>query len=327
MAIEDKVDRLMKEAYEHLEAFNLAEAMKIARKLEAINYSGAYEVMALAQQKEGEPELAMRTLEEGLRRAPSVWLLWQLLGNIASDQGLFAKAEEAYRQALLCPGCDRSWVHYNAALALKRQSRLDEALAELEKVSSTELEHDCLALLISLLNEKGRWDESIDLASDLVSTIETCPDPGDDDMRILAQVYSLLAQALWEGRADGASALAAAFRSIELNKADQLAMRIIREVRNKRSDRAKRFKVVVQGRWHKPFEGERRTPGFFTSYEVVADSLAECLEIIKEFEPPAVARSLRIDTAEELPASGDELKGMYWRGGYAFFQGRGKRRS
>ena len=153
MATTRKVQKLMEDAYELLDSYSCDEAVKIGLKLLKLGYSGAYEILALAYYRTGERQRAMETLNEGLKKAPDVWLLWQLIGNIYSDDGKYVEAHEAFARSLTCPGVDESWVRYNQAVALSRQERYLESLAQCLQVSNFELELDCITLTVSLL----RW--------------------------------------------------------------------------------------------------------------------------------------------------------------------------
>jgi hypothetical protein len=75
---------------------------------------------------------------------------------------------------------------------------------------------------------------------------------------------------------------------------------------------------ILKGKWHEPFEGEKQNPGFYISYDVVADNQDEALSFIKEFEPDAVRKSLMIKKIEIFEAN-PQPKGIYKTAGYSFF--------
>lgn len=110
-------------------------ALAIADELEAMRYSGAFEMRALALVHLGRQEEAVRTLRAGLERAPTAWLLESLLGNTLSDLGRYDEAVEAFERGIGLDGADSLLFGYNHALVLDRagkptmaRARLSEAL-------------------------------------------------------------------------------------------------------------------------------------------------------------------------------------------------------
>src|SRR5690349_2822394 len=93
---EDEVRRLEGEAYDALERGEWDAAEAIAAKLLAMQWSGGFEIAALAAQGRGDLARAASVLEEGVEKVPSVGSLWHLLGVIRSDLGRFDAALEAF---------------------------------------------------------------------------------------------------------------------------------------------------------------------------------------------------------------------------------------
>jgi tetratricopeptide (TPR) repeat protein len=76
--------------------------LRIGYRLTGLNHSSGYEILALAYAGLKMPNKAISTLEEGVRLAPSVWLLWELLGNQYSDQGGYRDAQRCYSESVAC---------------------------------------------------------------------------------------------------------------------------------------------------------------------------------------------------------------------------------
>jgi Flp pilus assembly protein TadD len=91
-------DDLMHLAFRALDSGKPKAALKVAKKLERMRYSGSFEIQALAYADLGDPSKAISVLREGTTKCPNVWLLWQLLGNNLSDAGRFEEAFEAYEK-------------------------------------------------------------------------------------------------------------------------------------------------------------------------------------------------------------------------------------
>jgi hypothetical protein len=73
------------------------------------------------QRERGEPEAAVRTLEEAAKVAPQ-WTLAQLRGNVLDELGRKDDAVTAYDEALALPGVWAGSVRYNRAVASRRSA-------------------------------------------------------------------------------------------------------------------------------------------------------------------------------------------------------------
>ena len=138
MSIEE-AEALMDRGWELLRQNNPQEALKVGERLEAMRYSGAFEIQALALCDLNRRREALAVLESALEIVPGDWLLWQLLGNYRSDEGDYERAFAAYERALGCDG-DPVHVQYNYANALTRAGRWSEALEKLENLSAADVE-------------------------------------------------------------------------------------------------------------------------------------------------------------------------------------------
>jgi tetratricopeptide (TPR) repeat protein len=275
--------------------------------------------MALAHQALGEGDKAIAVLNEGLEKAPHVWVLWHLLGNLLSDKGEYVEAQHAYDMALACPTVNESWVNYNLAVLRGRQGRYEEALDACLNVTGDELRTAVRLLTASLLNSLRRYDEAIQLAEEIIAEISYQEDPSEEDLRSLGTAYAELSRGLYEGKDVRDLALETALKALTFNKSDWLALKMVRDIRDRRAEDSRWFKVVIEGRWYEPFEGQNELPGFFSSYELVAGSPEQCLDLIKEIEHEKVIDSLEVEQIETLDPAPGELLGVYWRSGYAFF--------
>src|SRR6266536_3597028 len=86
---------LAQQGYDLIQARQFDEALVLSGRLQEMRYSSGFEIAALALAGRGETERAVQILEEGVAKAPDVWLNWQLLGNYRSDMGLYDSALEA----------------------------------------------------------------------------------------------------------------------------------------------------------------------------------------------------------------------------------------
>lgn len=300
----DKAKSLADEAFEALEDGDLRSALKLGRRLEKMRYSAAFEIQALVYAEEGKLRKAIAVLERGVKKAPTVWLLWQLLGNYRSDQGQWDKAFRCYRQALDCPTVDASSVHLNQAIALGRCGKYDEALSILDLVTNPDLRWRAASRRLAMLNAAGRFSGCISLAQSLLGSEQ-------DESPETASIYSELAFAFWKLSGDPEPALAHAWKALALDKKDETAAWIVREADSLYSSNARHIQVMICGRWTHPIEGETSPPGFFVNYQVVADTPEEALEFIRRFEPEGVRDSLSIEEFKIKKPARDLPKGVY----------------
>jgi len=330
---EETAERLMDEGYRALDDHDTKRAIKIGRRLQKMRHSSAFEILALAYAAQNKPKKAINILEEGVRKAPSVWLLWHLLGNYYSDRVLndglrkapsirnlwgllgnhpsdqqsYEKSHACYQKALACPGVDESSVYLNSSIALYREEKHEEALRQIEKVTSDELRLHAAAVKMELLNDLERFREARELGEQAVAQ-----EPGNaEGERQLADIHAQLGFALLKDGEDREEALRCAWRAIRLYKAQETAMWLIREISSATSPTARWMSVLVNGRWHELVEDEEEPPGFISPYEVVADSPEEALDFIRPFEPEEVRGTLTVEECEVLEESPDLPKGVY----------------
>ncbi|VVD81418.1 hypothetical protein PHO31112_01121 [Pandoraea horticolens] len=323
-------DELMAEAFAHLEAGDPESALEVGKRLESMQYSGAYEVQAMAYADMDEMEQAVAVLEAGVAHAPGVWLLWQLLGNYRSDLGRFPAAIEAYEAASNCaPDEDLVIVDFNHANALARhgnlasaQTRLDRVLESphLAQAGRTFIEN-AIALRMHLFNAQGEPKAAI-------ATYEALHkhEAGDEGSNVsMADVVAELSLA-YKQSGENDKALASALEAVQLYKWSDAALWALRAARDAQSDTAHAMHLIVEGQWYEPLEDEDPdgpAPEFVTTYDVVADDAEEALRLIAECEPPQVRESLRIvethpiDHEDESPTP---YKGVYATGDYHMYQ-------
>jgi tetratricopeptide (TPR) repeat protein len=313
-------ERLFALALECLERGDPRKALKLARHLELMRFSGAYEIRALVLIEKSESERAITVLRKGVGLAPEAWRLWELLGNLLSDSSRFDEAQAAYERALDSPLCDRPTILYNSAIAHARRGAYDRALEQVSTVAAPDLSINASLLKASLLTSLRRTDEAIAIAHEVVAKLSAPSrvreSTGDD----LAAAYSELARAHWEGRCDASEALRTAWKALEHGRRNFLAMRIVREARGLRSPRTCRWRTLVKGRWYEPFEEGTVIPGFFRTYEVLADNPLECFDFVRELEPHQVRDSLEIETIQAIEDCPHEPKGLVAAEPYVFWE-------
>ncbi len=319
---------LMQQAYELLGTYDTDGAIKIGEQLRKMRYTGGYEILALAYQIEGKLEKAVRILKEGVKQAPSSWLLWQQLGNLYSDRAEFDKAHESYDRALQCPDADPSNITLNRANVYHRQGEYEMSLKVLDSVSDEDARHQGMSLRVTLLNGLGRHEEAMTIAKQTIARLEQSEHKNAADVRHdISRLHAELAVSYKKLQLPPEMVQAEIREAISTERTSNFAMRLLREQRNEKSPQAKHFWLQLKGTWDAKIEGDDGEegdfiPDFFVNYDVVADSIEEALSYCRDFEPEGVRESLEVDDQEELEACPDELKGVYGCTGHAFYDPR-----
>jgi tetratricopeptide (TPR) repeat protein len=303
----NRVEQLMEEGFEALSGHDTKRALRVSRELKKLHHSSNFEIMALAHVADGQTEQALTVLKEGVGTAPTVWRLWQLLGNCYSDLERYPECHASYRRALECPDADAGTVHLNRAIALEREEKHEEAIQALAQVSSEELQLRRIAMTMDLLNGLGRHSEARVLGEG-VAAIDS---PEEEDRAALASIYAGLGRAVWEESRQSDAALDWAWKAVALEKDEATALWLIREVAHRHSPLGRYMRLLVRGRWHESIHDDEEPPGFYVTYEVVADSRDEAMEMVRPFEPDSVRKSLFLERCDILEKAPDQPQGVY----------------
>jgi tetratricopeptide (TPR) repeat protein len=253
-------------------------------------------------------------LREGVVVAPSVWLLWHLLGNYLSDLDQVDEALEAYTQALACPRSDRATIHYNRAIAFRRADRYQEALAAADEGGSEPCLRLATGLRLALLNLLGRHEEALAAVDGMLAQLgeETDEAAHDRGLALGERAVALLA-----GRGDGAAAQREAERALADGSFVASAAEVLRTVRGVTSSGARGYRLRVQGVW--PASPGKAPTGFLRLFQVIADTPAQALAYARDFEPEEARAALSLADVDEGEPTPEKLHGVYWASGHVFF--------
>jgi tetratricopeptide (TPR) repeat protein len=313
---DEKIESLIDEAFDAIEDYDIARALNIGRKLKKMRHASGFEILSLAYDADEKKDEAIDVLEEGVAAFPTAWNLWQLLGNLYSDEDRYQDSQRCYQKALQCPDVDTDLIFINSSIAYSNNKEYMKALELVEQVTSEEHQPRAMSHRITLLNLLGRHEEAVLFGEKaLESTVwdeETISD--------LATIHGELASAIWKFYRNRDRALHHAWLAIELDKSESAAAWVIRDIAAETSPKARHMTVIIRGQWHEPLGEENEPPGFFANYEVVAETPEEALTFILPFEPQKVRGSLGIEEcALREPAPGIP-KGVYEaQGSYMMF--------
>jgi tetratricopeptide (TPR) repeat protein len=322
MSKENKAQKLMDAGFEAIENFDHKKALKIGSKLKNMRHSSAFEILALAYYEKDEISKAVDILTEGVGVAPDVWRLWQLLGNYQSELDLFERAHKSYQKARECPHSDINSISYNSSLAYLKEGKYAEAKNEYKFIDFNKLKDEenfellilASSLLVDIKNKLGEFEE----AATVFNSLYRQKIDFESFNEATSQLISSHAETLWKtGYSE--KALKCLWEAVALDKKKEKASWLIREIEGKYSTESKYFRVLIEGKWPQPFEGESKRPGFYTSYDVVADSIEDAITYIKRFEPKETEDTIKVEEFKILESSPDNPQGIYDAGGYAFF--------
>ena len=317
MTSHDEIDDLQEVGFAALESGDLKAALRAGARLKELRHSSAFELIALAHAAGGDLDEAIAALDEGVSVAPSVWVLWQLLGNYRSDQRDFERAAEAYSRALECPGANPESVHYNRATALSRNEEFQEALDTLDLIQG-DVEDERLRWMVvrvrmDVLNGLGRHGEAAGVGLASLSSLDSEVEP-----ETAAGILAELGRGVWQGENDRDRAVAYALDAVRLHKDNDRAKWLLRELTGRVSTDGRHYRLLLHGDW---MEADRNGEelSFFTTYHVVAESEGQAFEYAAAFEPREVLGSLTVEEAEVVAEVTDAPTGVYGTTGYSFY--------
>jgi hypothetical protein len=144
-------------------------------------------------------------------------------------------------------------------------------------------------------------------------------DPTDVHDEQLSEIYNWAAYALWELEKNEGEAFVLAKKAFHFNRANEKALKLLREIKNIYSEKTRTYKLLTVGHYPRTFIGDSTLLSFYTSYIVVADSPEEGLKLIKDIEANEIGEELKIDESEVLEHRPDLPKGVYKTLGLIFY--------
>jgi len=309
-----RADKLLERGYALLGDAKPDEALEIADRLRELRHSGAFEIGALAHAAKGNLEEAVRLLEEGLEKAPGVWLNWQLLGNYLSDLERFPQAATAYERALACPDVWVASVRLNQAILAQRRKDFEGALGLIEQVDDPELALQAASVRMGALAGSGRAEEAERFGMEV---LDSAPDAGSD-ATALARIVAAIGRIRLER--EGPTELTRSFLVDHWKRWVSLEiLTAIRDLDNVYSDRAEYYRLLVHGKFPETEAPGLDVRGFFRTYDVVADSPDEALQFIQRLDRHEPIADLSIEESRVLAPRPLDPKGVYWCSGRAYY--------
>lgn len=288
------------EAKRALEEKRFQQARDLGHQLLKMRFSGAFEILAQSFLGEGQPEIALRVLENGVDEAPQVWSLWLQLGNCRSEIGDLIGAVEAYDRARKCPGAERDQIDFNEAYMRLRFGNKERALEGFQRLvegtKDRKLRLVALIHRLSTLIELGRVTEALmELGEAYLHDA--------DNAELLTKLSSKLLAI-----GDEANALNLAKQALGLKRAGEAA-RVVRLIEGRESQRAGLFMVRLRGQLE---EEDGRRLGFWKSSKVYAEGEEQAAQAAMDFEPPDLRPELKVESVDKLEEAGEQRLGVDW---------------
>jgi tetratricopeptide (TPR) repeat protein len=323
--IDAKIDKGFKAAY----SGNFDEAIRIGKDLIKDRHSSGFEILALGYQRKRNIKRAISTLVTGLKKAPDVSQMWQLLGNLYSDLHEFKKSYKAYEMGMKCPIANMNSFLLNYAIALGRDGKQAQAWIKLNQIRKSQDDASFKVAYCStkcqMLNEQEKFPETIDEYRKIKNIIRMALAKSEDLRnqkvfnKFVSNIYCEYAFALWKMDKGKTEIRKAIDNAIFYNKHNPTTMWLVRKIRNLLSNNSHFYQIMINGEWpfHQMEDGEE--VNFFTTYGVIAENEIEAIEFIKQFESKNIGEKMRIEESRKKKRMPHLPKGVYSTTGYAFY--------
>ncbi|MDH5324642.1 MAG: hypothetical protein OEZ68_07880 [Gammaproteobacteria bacterium] len=317
-----KTDKLSDQGFEFLADGEFSKALEIAAKLEALCYTGAFELGALAHYELGELDEAISYLKKGVSLAPKCWLIWQLLGNYLSDAELYEEAFTAYDESLLCPDVWRSSVCLNQAILSNRCGHYAEALEFLSGCIDPELLLHRSEVEVFALVALERFAEADELARSVLNSWVS-PDghkPDADQCELLGRIAASLGRVCLAQNEEVGEIRELALQYLYLDPTSQSLLALLREIDSQVSRQSHCYAITVSCKLPEINNKYHGVVGYIVNYQVVADNEGEALRYIRRIEEPGLQANILAEHVDILQAEPDELKGVYCRSSRIYYE-------
>ena len=294
---EDEARAMHDEALARIDEGDLAGAEALAARLEAIGWSGCFELQALARRKAGDRPGALAALDRGIELAPELWLLHQLRGNVQDELGRFEDALASYDAALACEGVTTSSVRYNRAVTRLRAGDPGGALSDAEHVITEAPEAPfagaALGVAVDALLALGRHEDAVSIVDHAIASVV-----GAGAASAVAMLEGTRAKAMLAAGRAREEIEAALGRAIEGGGASKDVADVLAALAPEDELARLRFHVVIEV--SVPATERAAMPegatGYFRTMRVIATSEDEAKTLATSLEPRTLLAGARVHT-------------------------------
>lgn len=312
-----RAERLFEKGLDLVEQLDYEAAMSVAERLDAMRFSGAFEITAQVQAAKGDLPAAVAVLEEGVTRAPGAWPNWQLLGNYRSDLELYDAAEDAYERALECAECRRDSVELNRAILALRRKQPERALELAKRVQDPDLAFRRWGVELDALLALDDFEAAATLAERLRHDERLTAEPGE-----LAFVLVALAEARRALSAPKDEVRCLLLEAYRLDSANARAVKVLRFLDGEPSATAKLLRLLVHVRFAQQDPRSADAEGFYAFYDVVAEDVDDAGSHVERLEQQGTGIGLKIEEHRILDDHAAGPKGVVAVSSRAFYDER-----
>lgn len=301
-----EIEQIMLDGFSAAYSSDHEKAIIIGKELIKRRHSSGFEILALGYQHKGNLKKAIVTLETGVKKAPNVFKMWQLLGNLYSYTGKFQKSYDAYKRGMECPNTDLNSLNLNFAVALERDNKNIEAFEKINEISTVDADNifniSYWSTKFRIQNSLERFKQTIDEYKKIIKEIDI--DNIDKNLlpnidEFISNIHCEDALALWKTNKNNNEINEIIEKSILADKHNDKTKWLIREIRKSKSEYSYHFHIMINGEWTLNKSEDGKDMDFFTTYDVVAETEEEALGFIKQFEPPAIRDKIKIEEVKE----------------------------
>ncbi|MBN2260302.1 MAG: hypothetical protein JW702_07140 [Clostridiales bacterium] len=309
-------ENTIQEINELIDICDYKKAKKLSKGLIRNKIIDGYYLLTTVYDNQDKLDKCIKTLSTGLKKHPNDWILWMRLGNYQSDKKEYALALNSFRKALEQVNADKDYINLNLAILYNRWGKLDNAKETIDKVSAGSYDIRKLRVQLSILLDTQQYQEIIENISNNKVLLKNTPDDEYSDLSLILYFYSY---ALWKTNSIKKS-IEVIKEALFYDRLNKDAYWLIREIDNNYSSNNKYFRILITGDWLGEDDKEKNY-GFYSSYDIVADSEQKALDLIKEFETAPIDKdSVKIDEIEEIKFNANENpSGIYNVHGFSIF--------
>ncbi len=299
---EDEVRAMHDEALAKIDEGDLAGAAALAAQLEAIGWSGCFEIEALARRKAGDRSGALAALDRGIAVAPELWMLHQLRGNVLDELGQNHDAIAAYDRALACPEVSVATVRFNRAITRLAVGDAGGALADAEHViteaQAAPFAGAALGVAVDALVRLSRVDDAIAIVDHMIGVADSAPtNPA------VAALHATRARALLAAGRPHDEVAAACTIAIEGGAGGKDVAAVLAGLAVEDESSRVRFHAVLEVSLANQVDCSALpagVTGYFRTMQITATTEDEARSLATSLEPRALLAGARVETLEVL---------------------------
>ncbi len=309
-------ENTIREINELIEICDYKKAKKLSKRLIRKKIIDGYYLLTTVYDELDKIDKCIKTLSTGLKKHPGDWILRMRLGNYQSDKEEYDDALVSFNKSLDQNDADKDYINLNLAILFNRWGKLDNATNTIDKVSTDIYGIRKLRVQLSILIAKEDYQKVL---NSLQNDNDILSEPTEEDNTDLSLIHYFYAFALWRTD-DIPKAKDFIKQSLIYDRLNSQTYWLIREINKDYSYDNKYFRILLTGVWLGEGEKDKKY-GFYSTYDIVADSEQKAIDLIKEFETaPIDIDSLRIDEIEQIKFNTNENpSGIYNVQGFSIF--------